>query len=197
MKLAQIEELELQPGRPIGSTMAILGTLKVGEEKLYSGVDSDTGDFTYITKDSTGKITTRVIQGVGSSAGSSGGSLSIAEQFVADNPNASREELELQLKKSLPKLSDSDINSVLDAAKITSEEIGITEDQYQAIAIGTVKSFGNTEDAIDYINNVGTVEIGGKDITLTNAQRQAIVDQISEEYPEGRTFWQSWLPWGK
>jgi hypothetical protein len=59
---AKLEEYELQAGLPLGSTMAILQSLRPGEEKLYSGVD-DFGNFVYITKDANGSINTNKIPG--------------------------------------------------------------------------------------------------------------------------------------
>lgn len=61
-KRSQIEEMELQAGLPVGSTLGVLQTLKPGEEKLYSGVD-DYGTFVYITKDAQGQIQTRKVPG--------------------------------------------------------------------------------------------------------------------------------------
>lgn len=52
---SQLQELEVQAGLPIGSTLAVLQTLKPGEEKLYAGVD-DFGGFSYITKNAKGEI---------------------------------------------------------------------------------------------------------------------------------------------
>lgn len=59
---AQIQDLEVQAGLPLGSTLAVLGTLKAGEEKLYSGVD-DFGNFVYISKDVNGKISVKKAAG--------------------------------------------------------------------------------------------------------------------------------------
>ena len=59
---SQIAELELQSGLPMGSTLAILQSLKPGEEKLYSGVD-DYGNFVYITRDANGVIDTQKVSG--------------------------------------------------------------------------------------------------------------------------------------
>lgn len=52
---AKLEELEVQAGLPIGSTMAVLQTLKPNEEKLWSGID-DFGNFVYISRDTNGQI---------------------------------------------------------------------------------------------------------------------------------------------
>lgn len=58
----KIEDLETQAGLPLGSTLAILQTLKPGEEKLYSGVD-DYGNFVYISKDANGQIVVKKAPG--------------------------------------------------------------------------------------------------------------------------------------
>lgn len=58
----QLEELETQAGIPKGATMGVLGTLKPGEEKLWSGID-DFGDFQYIYQDASGKIGIRTAKG--------------------------------------------------------------------------------------------------------------------------------------
>lgn len=58
----QLEELELQSGLPTGSTLAVLQSLKPGEEKLYSGVD-DFGNFVYITRNAQGVINTKKVPG--------------------------------------------------------------------------------------------------------------------------------------
>jgi len=55
VQIAQIEEMELQAGLPLGSTLAVLQTIQPGEEKLYSGVD-DEGTFTLITRLPNGEI---------------------------------------------------------------------------------------------------------------------------------------------
>jgi hypothetical protein len=61
---AKLEEYETQAGLPLGSTLAVLQTLKPAEEKLYSGVDK-AGNFIYITKNAaTGAISTKKITNV-------------------------------------------------------------------------------------------------------------------------------------
>lgn len=59
---AKLNELELQAGLPMGSTLAVIQSLKSDEEKLYSGVD-DNGTFTLITKSANGEIKTQKIAG--------------------------------------------------------------------------------------------------------------------------------------
>lgn len=62
MQRAKLEELETQAGLPIGSTMAVLSTLKPSEEKLWAGVD-DFGNFKYIYRDTNGSIGVRTSPG--------------------------------------------------------------------------------------------------------------------------------------
>jgi hypothetical protein len=64
MQKVKLEELEVQAGLPQGSTLAVLQTLKPGEEKMYSGVDSS-GVFHLITKDKQGKLSHKTIEGIG------------------------------------------------------------------------------------------------------------------------------------
>jgi len=61
---AAIEDLEIQSGIPVGSTLAVLQTLKEDEEVLYRHFNPETGTFTYITKDASGDTTTTKIAGV-------------------------------------------------------------------------------------------------------------------------------------
>jgi len=72
LQQGKLEEYETQAGLPIGSTMAVLGSMKPGEEKLWSGVD-DSGTFSYITKDASGKITIKKIAGATAPSKSGGG----------------------------------------------------------------------------------------------------------------------------
>jgi len=60
---AEIEDLEIQAGLPLGSTLAVLSSLREGEEKVYSGVD-DNGTFTYITKSASGEFNIQKTLGV-------------------------------------------------------------------------------------------------------------------------------------
>ena len=55
IKQTQLEELELQSELPIGSTMAVLRTLKPTEEKLGSGVNKQ-GEFWYAVKNANGDM---------------------------------------------------------------------------------------------------------------------------------------------
>jgi len=59
---AKLEEYEIQAGLPVGSTLAVLNTLKPGETKLYSGVDNQ-GTFTYITQGADGTLNVEKIEG--------------------------------------------------------------------------------------------------------------------------------------
>lgn len=72
MQMAKINELETQAGLPMGSTLAVLQTLKPGEEKLYSGVDKN-GTFSYVTKNANGEISVKKIAGVEAPSGTANG----------------------------------------------------------------------------------------------------------------------------
>ena len=63
MQQAKIEEYETQANLPLGSTMAVLQTIKPDEEKLYSGIDK-AGNFIYITKDIQDNISIKKMVGV-------------------------------------------------------------------------------------------------------------------------------------
>ena len=58
----ELEKLELQAGLPIGSTLAIIQTLKPGEEEIYKSFDKNTGNLYITTKNASGKVTTKIIK---------------------------------------------------------------------------------------------------------------------------------------
>lgn len=65
---SKLNEYELQAGLPQGSTLAMLSTMKPGEEKLYSGVD-DAGNFNMITKNPDGSLNYKRIAEVATKKG--------------------------------------------------------------------------------------------------------------------------------
>lgn len=76
------------------------------------------------------------VKGTGGTGGTGGNGtqlasdISTAQQFVADNPNVSSAELELEIKKRLPSLTNADVKSVLATKKlITRERIEATATQ--------------------------------------------------------------------
>lgn len=114
---AQLQDLETQAGLPLGSTLAVLQTMKPGEEKLWAGVD-DFGGFSYITKTPNGEI--KVYKSANAVPQDSGESESedskIITKFNADlaTPNllkvaGTREQFIRQLQAKYPEIDPSDI----------------------------------------------------------------------------------------
>lgn len=60
---ARLQELEAQAGLPIGSTEAVLATLKPGETELYKTFNKETGQLQVFTQDANGNISVKVSQG--------------------------------------------------------------------------------------------------------------------------------------
>src|SRR3990167_6456336 len=61
---AKMNELENQAGFPLGSTLAVLQTLKPNEKVLYKKMDSS-GNFNIVIQNADGSITTKRIKGAG------------------------------------------------------------------------------------------------------------------------------------
>lgn len=122
-----------------------------------------------------------------------------ARQFFKDNPDASRDELSAGLREHT-KLTDGDINTLLDEAGAVDDAGGVTGNEDQ-IAIALVKSegfMGDTQAAKDYLDNNKSIPLNGKDVKLSARQIKAIKDAIDTAYPNGsRSFGESVLPWGK
>lgn len=89
------------------------------------------------------------------------------------------------------------------------EKTPISSEHYPTIARALVKQFSSLvsgyaqygkdpiERAINFINEVGTIKINGKDVTLSSSQKQTLLDSISSQYPGGRTFGQRLIPGGR
>lgn len=127
-----------------------------------------------------------------------------AQQFITDNPNATREELELGIRQNT-KLSDGDITAILDTKFGGAKESSYLSDQnmndvakalVQGYAGGAFGGSGGVDDAKGAIKT-GKIQINGKNVTLSQDQINKISTKIDEIYPQGRTFWQKVLPWGK
>lgn len=144
-----------------------------------------------------------IARGPGSAdSGGSGGSGSTAtqieqaKQFIKDNPNATRAELSVALRANT-KLTDGDINAVLDAAKVNEEKASIAGNE-TTIAIALVKSLGDVAKAKAYLESGGTIEVNGTKVQLSQRQIDAVEAEMDAQYPTGkRSFWQSILPGGK
>lgn len=127
------------------------------------------------------------------------GDYDMAKKFLADNPDASREELSAALHEKT-KLSVSDINALLDEKGAIKEAASI-DGQEDAIAVALVKSqgfLGDAQAAKDYIDSAKELDINNKMVKLSARQIQAIKDAIDKAYPGGtRSLIQSVLPGGK
>lgn len=59
-------------------------------------------------------------------AGKVSNQFSLGQQFISDNPTASNVELEIEMRKRLPNLTDADIKSILSSKKLTRAQIEST-----------------------------------------------------------------------
>ena len=132
----------------------------------------------------------------------SGTNFTAAQAIIDDNPNASYDELNVLLR-SKTKLTDGDISALLKKSGLVANEVPLTPQNYQDIAIATVKSLGGigsgkgVQEAKDIIN-AGVLEINGKKVELSARQKKAILAAIDAAYPGGkRGIIQSLLPGGK
>lgn len=91
----------------------------------------------------------------------------------------------------------------------TGDKTPLSSEYYPTISKALVKEFSGLfkgyakygkdpiQRAINFVNEVGTIKINGKDVKLSKAQKQLLIDSIKAEYPEGRTFGQRLMPGGK
>ncbi len=120
-----------------------------------------------------------------------------ARTFVADNPEASRDELFLGLRQNTD-LAITDINTLLDERGIEKPreaEIFLSDKNIRDVAIAITKAMGK-EDALRAVA-FGTININKKNIDLSAEQIAKIKASIEKEFPKGRTFFQKVLPGGK
>lgn len=119
------------------------------------------------------------------------GDVGIVEDYFTStqiNKGATNAGMSIEAFKQLdPNVANSYINP-------TKEEF-LSEKNMRKIAIAAVKKM-DVEDAMKYIQT-GTIKISGKEKKLTQSQINLILNIIAEEYPEGRTFLQKLLPFGK
>lgn len=121
---------------------------------------------------------------------------SIARQFIADNPDASAEEIRATLVERTG-LSATEINTLLASNGIIDEKVNLTGSE-SSVAIALVKSFGDAEKAKQYLDSGAPVKINGSNVQLSARQTEAIKAAIDEQYPSGqRTILQRILPGGK
>jgi hypothetical protein len=131
-----------------------------------------------------------------------------AKGFIADNPDASIDELKLAIRQHT-NLDVTDVSSLLSEAGVIKEE-GLTEENLKAIAVNLVKKntgfFGKKEEGVEKAKSqidVGKIKINDKEKTLSSRQISRIKELIDEEFPEkegkkqGRTLLQRLLPGGK
>ncbi len=120
-----------------------------------------------------------------------------ANQFITDNPDATADELKLALRQNT-NLSDGDINQLVDTKKPESkQEVFLSDQNIKDTAIALVKGYSsNLQDAKNAIKT-GKLQVNGKMVNLTPDQVDKISKEIDTQYPNGRTFWEKVLPWGK
>lgn len=127
-----------------------------------------------------------------------------AEKFIQDNPNATRSELETEIRKNTG-LGEGDITSLLDSkvgggtgSMFLSDQniVDVSKALVNSYAGSLFSGTGGTEEAKTAIKQ-GKIKVNGKDVTLTQKQIADITAKIDELYPKGKTFWQKAIPWGK
>lgn len=128
-----------------------------------------------------------------------------ADELINLNPEASKEELSVELRRKT-KLDVSDIDVILEEAGYISKKDtpSLTEDNLKSVAIALVKkNAGFSADSKEGLTKAkeqiegGTIKVNDKDVSLSKSQINRIKELMDEEYPEGRTFLQKLLPFGK
>lgn len=128
-----------------------------------------------------------------------------AKQFIADNPDASREELLVAIRQHT-NLDVSDASALLGEAGILSskDQTPLTDDNLRAIASSLVQKntglFANKDEGLKKAKaqiDLGKIKVNGKEAILSSSQIEKIKQYMDEEYPKGRTFLQRLLPGGK
>jgi len=112
------------------------------------------------------------------------------EQFVADNPSASEEELKSELLRR--KMSSGNANAIIAARK----KIISSPEETAAKMVVTVEQLKNTDysrsEAKDYVINRATE---GEDVELPKYYLDALEDALVKVY--GKTLWQKVIPFGR
>lgn len=128
-----------------------------------------------------------------------------AQQFIADNPNATREELSSGILQ-YTSLPIGDINALFDNSGVMKKKDvpALSDNNLRAMAQSLVKKntglFTDSQEgmkaAIQQADN-GRFKVNDKEVQLSQQQIDKIKSFMKQDYPEGRTFLQKILPWGK
>ncbi len=159
-QIRQIEDYEMQAKLPIGSTMAVLKTLKPKEETLYKNVDNE-GNFVAITRTADGKLSAKVLEKVVAPKPGAGQTMSpgqtttfnsIANQYQK-SPLVAANDRTLVLKTISEQLKGDPKNSSLQVSFIYSLIQAL--DTYQsAVREGEISLIGATQGLGDKLVNL-------------------------------------------
>ena len=117
-----------------------------------------------------------------------------AEQFILDNPEASREELKSTMLQ-YTSLDSTRIDSILNKSDIKNAKDMLTDDDAKTIATSLMKDTGfftNREEG-----KAEALAVIESDDSLNSTEKEKVKSFIKEQYPEGRTFLQRILLGGK
>lgn len=128
-----------------------------------------------------------------------------AQQFISDNPKATREELSSHILQ-YTNLQPADINSLFDKSGIMkkSDIHPLTDENLQSIADSLVKTntgfFTDSKKGLQAAQaqaDNGVININKKEVRLSPDQIAKLKQYMQQDYPGGRTLMQKILPWGK
>lgn len=120
-----------------------------------------------------------------------------AQQFISDNPDATKEEVTVALRR-YTNLDATDINALIGSSGVVSQEdvTDFSDDELRSYAVDLVKEytglFTNAKEGKQ--NAVSEIT---SDTSLTKTQKDKLLAIIEEEYPQGRSLLSKLLPGGK
>ena len=190
-----INKLAAKSGIPSGVIQAFMSEKPDAEVlSTVTGTDAEGNQtVTFIYKDKDGMpgtvrvVKTGVVSAEKTKETNRQAEWTAVEKFVADNPRASYEKLEVEIRKNVKYLTDGDITSLLKAgekAKTVKETTFLSDTDLKKIAYSLILNKKGTEDAVG-VAKVGNfkAKVGTemKDITLSTEQIKKLEEAIRND----------------